>query len=61
MIKILLLLLEFHASNEPLYLAEYRQDFALSSLILDAGYTEGYKKKQIIKLMDQDLTFYKIL
>ncbi len=35
----------FQASNEPLYLAEYRQDFAKSSLITDVGYTEGYKKK----------------
>ena len=35
----------FHSSNEPLYLVEYRQDFAKSSLIVDAGYTEGYKKK----------------
>ena len=34
----------FHSSNEPLYLVEYRQDFAKSSLIVDAGYTEGYKK-----------------
>ena len=34
-----------HSSNEPLYLAEYRQDFAKSSLIVDTGYTEGYKKK----------------
>jgi len=34
-----------HSSNEPLYLAEYRQDFAQSSLIVDTGYTEGYKKK----------------
>ena len=33
----------YHASNEPLYLAEYRQDFSKSSLILDMGYTEGYK------------------
>lgn len=35
----------FHSSNEPLYLAEYRQDFAKSSLIVDTGYTEGYKNK----------------
>ena len=35
----------FQASNEPLYLAEYRQDFAKSFLITDVGYTEGYKKK----------------
>ena len=34
-----------HSSNEPLYLAEYRQDFAKSSLIVDTGYTEGYSKK----------------
>ncbi len=35
----------FHTSNEPLYLAEYRQDFLKSSLIVDTGYTEGYKNK----------------
>ena len=34
-----------YSSNEPLYLAEYRQDFLKSSLIVDGGYTEGYKKK----------------
>ncbi len=34
-----------HSSNEPLYLAEYRQDFKNSFLILDSGYTKGYKKK----------------
>ena len=34
-----------HSSNEPLYLAEYRQDFSNSSLIVDTGYTEGYKEK----------------
>ncbi len=39
----------FHSSNEPLYLAEYRQDFAKSSLIVDTGYTEGYKKKSNTK------------
>ena len=38
-----------HSSNEPLYLAEYRQDFAQSSLIVDTGYTEGYKKKSNTK------------
>ncbi len=35
----------FHSSNEPLYLAEYRQDFAKSFLIVDGGYTKGYKNK----------------
>ena len=38
-----------HSSNEPLYLLEYRQDFAQSSLIVDTGYTEGYKKKSNTK------------
>ena len=33
------------SSNEPLYLAEYRQDFEKSSFITDVGYTKGYKKK----------------
>ena len=33
-----------HTSNNPLFLTEYRQDFAKSYLILDTGYTEGYKK-----------------
>ena len=35
----------FHSSNEPLFLAEYRQDFSKSSLIIDTGYTEGVQKK----------------
>ena len=40
---------KIHTNNKPLYLGEYRQDFALSSLILDLGYTEGYKKKSNTK------------
>ena len=39
----------FHTSNNPLYLAEYRQDFANSSFILDAGFTEGYKNKTNVR------------
>ncbi len=38
-----------HASNNPLYLTEYRQDFANSSLVIDTGFTEGYKKKSNTK------------
>ena len=34
-----------YSNNEPLYLAEYRQDFSKSFLILDGGFTEGYKEK----------------
>ena len=32
-------------NENPLFLAEYRQDFKNSFLIVDAGYTQGYKKK----------------
>ena len=31
-------------NENPLFLAEYRQDFKNSFLIVDAGYTKGYKK-----------------
>ena len=31
-------------SEHPLFLGEYRQAFEKSNLILDFGYTEGYKK-----------------
>ncbi len=34
-----------YSSNEPLYLAEYRQDFFKSFFILDGGYSKGYKEK----------------
>ena len=40
---------KIYGRENPLLLAEYRQDFANSSLILDAGYTKGYKKPTNIK------------
>ena len=46
-----------HTSNNPLFLTEYRQDFAKSYLILDTGYTEGYKKKPIQKPLGLDHIF----
>ena len=33
---------KIYSGSDPLFLGEYRQDFAKSSLILDAGYTAGY-------------------
>jgi len=36
---------KFYLDQKPLLLAEYRQDFSNSFLIVDTGYTEGYKKK----------------
>ena len=35
---------KMYASESPLVLAEYRQAFKESNLILDMGYTEGYRK-----------------
>ena len=35
---------KFYVNEKPLFLAEYRQDFANSFWIVDAGYTQGYKK-----------------
>ena len=34
----------FYQNHKPLYLAEYRQDFLNSFLIVDGGFTEGYEK-----------------
>ena len=36
---------KLYLKENPLLLAEYRQDFINSYLIVDAGYTQGYKKK----------------
>ena len=36
---------KFYLNENPLLLAEYRQDFINSFLIVDAGYTKGYNKK----------------
>jgi len=35
---------KFFVKENPLFLAEYRQDFINSFLIIDAGYTKGYKE-----------------
>ena len=38
-----------YLNENPLLLAEYRQDFKNSFLIVDTGYTQGYKKKSTKK------------
>jgi LPS-assembly protein len=35
---------KFYATDNPLLLTEYRQDFINSFLVVDTGYTRGYKK-----------------
>ena len=37
--------LKLYPQENPLFLTEYRQDFVNSFLLVDAGYTQGYKKK----------------
>ena len=36
---------KFYFSEKPLFLTEYRQDFEKSFLIVDGGFTSGYKEK----------------
>ena len=36
---------KIYATEHPLYLAEYRQDFKNSFLLVDGGFTKGYKKE----------------
>ncbi len=40
---------KLYVSENPLFLGEYRQAFEKSNLILDFGYTEGYKKRSATK------------
>ena len=40
---------KLHLNENPLMLAEYRQDFKNSFLTIDTGYTQGYKKKSNTK------------
>jgi len=40
---------KYYSSENPLFLNEYRQAFNNGSLILDTGYTEGYKKTSTTK------------
>ena len=45
-------------SDHPLFLGEYRQAFNESDLILDFGYTEGYKKSSSIKTKGSKSHFF---
>lgn len=38
-----------YSKENPLFLSEYRRDFKNSYLVLDAGFTEGYKKTSFTK------------
>ncbi len=46
------------ASENPLYLGEYRQVFKNSNLILDFGFTEGYKKTNSKKIAGNKSHFF---
>ncbi len=45
-------------SENPLFLGEYRQAFEMSNLILDFGYTEGYKKTNATKVAGDKSHFF---
>ena len=45
-------------SENPLFLGEYRQAFENSNLILDFGYTEGYKKTSATKTSGEKSHFF---
>ncbi len=45
-------------SENPLFLGEYRQAFEMSNLILDFGYTEGYKKTNTTKVAGNKSHFF---
>lgn len=47
-----------YTSEHPLYLGEYRQVFEKSNLVLDMGYTEGYKKTGTKKIAGNKSHFF---
>ena len=49
---------KLYASENPLFTGEYHQVFKDSFLMADFGYTEGYKKIEIIKILEIDHTFF---
>ncbi len=49
---------KFYANENPLHLLEYRQAFLNSNLILDFGFTEGYKKTSSTKKRGEKSHFF---
>ena len=49
---------KLYASENPLFLGEYRQALKNSNLIFDFGYTEGYKKTSDVKISGQKNHFF---
>jgi len=49
---------KLYLTERPLILAEYRQDFKNSYLIVDSGFTKGYKKKSIKKTSGNRAHFF---
>ena len=49
---------KLYFSENPLFLGEYRQAYEKSKLILDFGFTEGYKKTSATKLSGQKTHFF---
>jgi len=49
---------KLYVSENPLFLGEYRQAFEKSNLILDFGYTQGYKKTSATKTTGEKSHFF---
>ncbi len=49
---------KLYISENPLFLGEYRQAFEKSNLILDFGYTQGYKKRSATKAAGEKSHFF---
>ncbi len=49
---------KLYVSENPLFLGEYRQAFEKSNLILDFGYTQGYKKRSATKTTGEKSHFF---
>ncbi len=49
---------KFYGSENPIFMGEYRQAFERSNLILDFGYTEGYKKTSSKKKSGEKYHFF---
>ena len=50
----------FYDDENPLFFIEYNQAFKNSNMLIDFGYTEGYKKRLQLKKKERSHTFFSI-
>ena len=49
-----------YLDENPLFFGEYHQAFKNSNLLIDFGYTQGYKKTSSKKVLGKNPTFFSI-